>query len=271
MSNNFLPELATAAVAPKIVKSKTSLPDELLILNNGELFINTVSHTEVERLISSTPVHNGTLVKLLLIPGDLYKMVSHEDVDYGSQFVYKAGKTNTAKYAGVSDDFKLVPVFEAPNVSFSRFVLNRTLVGDIYNKTINLLTNNRTWVNLTVTESFSFRNISTVPDTHIGSNMLLYIVDFDITDEGMVIKQGECVTRDTAIEFIQKGIGEKQFLLRQYIKDTTCIQVAFNKEKSAGYFELLTRMVADKIEIAKVVRKGDRYNVSVNFDALIKE
>lgn len=271
MSNNFTTELATNGFSPKLVKSKTSLPNELLILNGGELYINTVTHGGIERLISSTPVSNGTLVKLLLVPGDLYKMVSHEDLDFGSQFVYKAGKTSNVQYVGVSEDLKLVPVLNTPDLSFTRFVLSRTLVGEVYNQTIKLLTNNRHWVNLTVTESFSFRNISVVPDTHIGSNMLLYIIDFDVVDESMVVKHSECVTREDAIEFINKGFTENQFLLRQYIKDTTCIQVAFNKDKSAYYFELLTKMVADKIEMAKVVRKGDRYNVSVNLEKLIKE
>lgn len=269
MSTNFTSELTTNSFGNKNVGAKVALTAEIFIQDGAEIYLNTESHNDIVRLISSRQVEGGTNITLLLVPGDLYKLVSYEDFDLGSQFKLKGDKVPVVKFVGISEALRLVSVENTNVTNFSRIIFNHTLIGEVYNKVINFLTNNRTWVNITVTETFSIRNISLSPNSHIGSNMILYIIDFDVVDDKMVIKNSNCVHRTDALDFIKAGIGENQMLLRQYIKDTTCVQVAFNKDKSSEYFELLTKNLSSNIKEAKIVRKGDRYSVNVNLNGLV--
>lgn len=264
MSKNTISKPTTNSFGHKITGTKSCFTAEIFVKDGGEVYINALEHENVDRLLNSRTVEGGTIITLLLVPSDLYKFVSYDDFDLGSNFKLKSDKVPVIKYVGINQDLRLVPVEDTKVTNFSRIVFNRTLAGTVYNKVINLLTNNRTWVNIVITEPFSFRNISSDPVAHIGSNMILYIIDFDIVDDLMVIKSSNCVHRTDAIDFVNNGIGEKQMLLRQYIKDTSCLQVAFNKEFSDEYFELLTKTLTTNVKEAKVTRKGDRYKVDVN-------
>lgn len=254
---------------PKAVKQKPSLPTTtILVRRGGELFISRDKLPEVNRVLSSKQISEDTTeVKLLLIFGDTYRFRSKSAPDLGPNFSSNE-EVVTFKYALVNVHGVLTPIESTTATGFTPVSLNNTLMAETYDKIIGTLTKGKHLVNAIVNEPFNIRDMSRSPGAYIGNGMLLYSVGYVYNEGVMEITNCVPLTVADAKRAVEGGIGPDFFILRQHYRESKTIQVAFEPEHSSIHYLALISILRKAVPEASIDRKGDRYNVTVNVEAI---
>ena len=249
----------------KNTKAKSSFnTTTLFVRTGGEIFLSRAKFKDVNRIISAKNFEDGTELALLLIPGDVYRLRSKQLLEIGKCFVL-GDETTKVSYLQVNPQGSLVEhKLIDTNVGFAQLNFTQTLSGDIYNKVIEVLTKGEHLINITVNEPFTIRNVSHAPGAHLGKGMLLHKVIFDYVDGVMVINEVKPLTVKAATELLKVGLGNNEFLLRQLLRDSKSLQVAFSDSIDNIHYVSLSAMLSKALPEAVLTRKGEWYSVAVN-------
>lgn len=257
---------------PKAVNSKPSYPTVTIFLENCvDLFIaRSANKPELNRVIETTPFENGTQVKLLMVPLDTYRFHASIGVDLGPG-VECASNNTKVTYATVSLQGNLIPIPGTTTTGFTAVSTNNSLCAEVYDKLIDQLTLGNRLINVNVNHPLNLRDMSKNPTAHIGNGMLLYKVDFKYVSGKMVITSCTPLTVAEAKVYAEGGIEHNTFLLRQHVRDSKTLQVAFNTEFGEGVdFVSLSMLLSQAVPEATITRKGDRYNINPNLETFLK-
>jgi hypothetical protein len=244
---------------------------EIMVKTGGELSISTEQHHQLNRVVRSTEYIDGFMLHLVLIPGDLYRLTSRSKPDLGDCFQVRYVEPSS-KYVYVTEQrtLKQIDYVEEGKVQWQRLSFNRTLQGELYKDVVGTLTNGLNMIMLSSNEVFTIRDVSAVPDTHLGHGMLLYFASFEYDGDDLVITGVESVIREDVLVTLGYGIKEGMMLIRQHIKETACIQLAFNKKTHERDFRAVLKLLERSVHGIDIVNKANGFRVCTDIKTLVE-
>lgn len=248
-SFSFIASGRSIVSANKTTKQTTNSLD-VLVRQNGELFINTVSEHSLNRVLELTNVEDGKLLRLRLVPGDLYRFISRDRINLGSGFNVATETTQTI-YAGVTDDGQLTIVNKemGEKQPFRRVSLNSSVMDGVYTNILKTLTADKHYVMGDSHTAFQIRDVTPWANAHLSNDMIFYVVDFTNDENGFKIVRASMISLPAAIEITKNGLRGDQFLIRQFYRKSNAVQIAFADKSEGASAKLFNDLVASLVSL----------------------
>lgn len=256
-------------VQPKTIKANKPLV--INVKKGGELHVNACGLKDVNRVISTNAMPDGSVdVTLLANPSDVWRFTSHKTLDLGECFGTKQ-MTTDVKYFHVTPQGEFKLINRLTNEQYCRdefFVRVNTatsLTQDLYKSVIGYLTNNQNLVHVSNNEPFNIRNMSKETETHFVGHCFIYHLTWGVTDNKFHIKKVEQLSLADARALVNRGIATDECLVRQHFSYSNTILVNFNKEIEGPSMAYLMNAITDLTK-AEVKLNKNRFNLNVNLD-----